>query len=456
MSRSEQSLERLYGSGATPDEQRRAFTGGQVPVAVYGLGKMGLPLAAVYASVTGNVTGVDISESVVETINDGRSPVENEPGLEAEIDRNVSRGALSATTDVEEAAAGASIHVLIVPTLLDDQDVPDLSTLTTLTRDIGTQLDPGDVVIVESTVPPGTCADTLWPILRRTVPDPESVGLAFCPERTMSGRALQDIRGAYPKIVGGIDDESTRVAKLVYEEITTNDVHAAPDARTAECVKVFEGIYRDVNIALANELATVAPELGVDVPEAIELANTQPFCDIHRPGIGVGGHCIPVYPYFLLDSIETSAPIVRMARQINDSMPLYAIEQLREAMDGSDHPLFGANVAVLGVTYRPDVDEVRYSPAFSVVRDLNQLGANVYLVDPVCSDLSPFEGTPTSVERLHRLDLDATVLVTDHSAFDRIRWDRMDPMVVVDGRQALTLSGTGHTVRTIGDGRGVE
>jgi UDP-N-acetyl-D-mannosaminuronic acid dehydrogenase len=220
-------------------------------------------------------------------------------------------------------------------------------------------------------------------------------------------------------------------------------------------VKVFEGLYRDVNIALANELGSLASELGVDVPEAIELANTQPFCDLHRPGIGVGGHCIPVYPYFLLDSIGKNAPLVELSRQINDGMALYAIDCLRNAMAGTDRPLDGASVAVLGVTYRPGVDEIRFSPAFPVVRELRQAGATVFLVDPVCSDLSAFEGTPARVEELHTLDLDAAVLVTDHDEFDRIAWDRMDPMVVVDGRQALSLEGSRHHVETIGDGRRV-
>jgi UDP-N-acetyl-D-mannosaminuronic acid dehydrogenase len=454
MSRHEQTAATLYGSQASPDEQRRAFTTGRVPVAVYGLGKMGLPLAAVYAAVTGNVTGVDVDEAVVEALEAGDCPVENEPGLDTAIERTVASGALTATTDAESAAAEASVHVLLVPTLLDERDDPDLSSLVTLTRDISPYVDPGDLVVVESTVPPGTCEEVLWPIVESATQVPDGIGLAFCPERTMSGRALRDIRESYPKIVGGVDAESTRVAELIYGEITENEVYAAPDARTAECVKVFEGIYRDVNIALANELAAVAPELGVDVPRAIELANTQPFCDLHRPGIGVGGHCIPVYPYFLLDALDASAPMVRMARQINDSMPLYAVEQLQSELDGGDRPLAGASVAVLGVTYRPGVDEVRYSPAGPLAWALERRGARVYLVDPICSDFSTFQGTPVELEELPELDLDAAVLVTDHDAFDRIPWGGMDPMAVVDGRQALDLAGTGHRVRTIGDGSG--
>ena len=453
MSRTDQSVQRLYGAEADEAAQRSALTSGDVPVAVYGLGKMGLPLAAVYASITKNVTGVDIDESVVDAVQRGTSPVENEPGLETAIERSVEAGHLRASSDIDATADAASIHVLLVPTLLDDRDEPDLSTLVSLTRDVAMGLDPGDIVIVESTVPPGTCEDVLWPIVRRALPVDDVVGLAFCPERTMSGRALQDIRESYPKIVGGIDAESTRVAELIYSEITTNDVYAARDTRTAECVKVFEGLYRDVNIALANELATVASELQVDVTEVIELANTQPFCDLHTPGIGVGGHCIPVYPYFLLDSIDTSAPIIRMARQINDSMPQLAIEQIESTLAEQDRSIDGATIAVLGVTYRPGVDEIRNSPAFPIVRELDQRGANVHVVDPVCTQLDAFDGTPTALEDLAVLDLDAAVLVTAHDDFESIEWRSFDPMVIVDGRNALASEEIAHYVETIGDGR---
>ena len=432
-------------------DQRTQFRTGRVPVAVYGLGKMGLPLAAVYGDVSGNVVGVDVDEARVGQINGGECPVEREPGLPELVARLVEDGALRATTDGEAAARDASIHVVIVPTLIDSENHADLSLLRDVIETVGQGLTPGDLVVVESTVPPGTCRDVVVPLL-------ESVsghrlgefGVAFCPERTSSGRAIEDIRGAYPKVVGGVDAESTRVAALVYGEINENEVIAVSDVTVAECVKVFEGIYRDVNIALANELATFADELDVNVNEAIRVANTQPYCNIHTPGIGVGGHCIPYYPYFLVSGRETDAPLVRTARTVNDRMPAFAVDRLADGFEAAGRALAGSTVLVLGATYRPGIDEIRKSPAIDVIDELNARGATVLAVDPVLSDRSVFDARFVDLANLEAESFDGVVLVTPHEEFERIDWAAFDDLVVVDGRSALALDATSHRVYTVG------
>jgi UDP-N-acetyl-D-mannosaminuronic acid dehydrogenase len=445
---------KLYDSDDSESEQRRAFTSGTVPVAVYGLGKMGLPLASVFAAVSRNVVGVDVDAAVVERINDGDAHVTGEPGLDDLVERVVDAGGLRATTDAAAAAAMASVHVIVVPTTLRDDETPDLSKLRTAVRDVASGLEPGDLVCVESTVPPRTCLELVRPLLcAESGLDPAEFGVAFCPERTASGRALVDIRRAYPKIVGGLDAESTRAAALVYDRITENDVIRAADATTAECVKVFEGVYRDVNIALANELARFADELGVDVNEAIDAANTQPYCDIHTPGVGVGGHCIPYYPHFLLSEFATEAPLIRTGRQVNENMPLFAIQKLLQMLDDRGVHVEDARVVLLGVTYRPGVDEIRESPALAIADRLSTFGADVYAADPVRDEFADIDAAPVDIEALPRLDPDAVVLVTDHEEFEAVPWDRIDPAVVVDGRQALALDDSGHDVYTIGSGR---
>jgi UDP-N-acetyl-D-mannosaminuronic acid dehydrogenase len=455
----------LYGSAAAPSTQREWFRTGEVPVAVYGLGKMGLPLAAVYAETSGNVTGVDIDESVVEAVNAGRSHVEREPGLQDLVADLTSRGALSATTDGVEAARDASIHVVIVPTLVDDNNEPDLSAVTSVVSDVASGLSPGDLVVVESTLPPRTSRDVLRPLLEdRSTVASEEFGLAFCPERTASGRALGDIRGAHPKVVGGDDDESTRVAELVYNEIVDNDVIPVSDTTTAEAVKVFEGLYRDANIALANELAKFTDELDIDVREAIDAANTQPFCDLHTPGPGVGGHCIPYYPYFVLNWLHGDAPLVATARRVNDGMPGFVVDTVSEGLAAAHEAeeqndvyaadggaVEDATVAVLGLTYRAGVQETRASPGVDICEDLDNRGAEVLAADP----LVDAEGVPAEHVELDELadrDLDAAVLATAHAEFDTVDWTTFDPMVVVDGHDALHLSGTDHRVYTVGRG----
>jgi len=236
----DETVHHLYNSSAPTDVQRDSFTSGAVPVAVYGLGKMGLPLASVYAEVTGNVTGADIDPTVVEGINNGRCHVKREPGLPTLVDKLVVAESLEATTKPTEAAAAASVHVIIVPTPITNNKQPDISILESVLIDIGAELSSGDIVLIECTVPPRTTAETAVPILQeRSGLEADEFGLAFCPERTSSGRALEDIRGAYPKVVGGVDEESTRVAELIYTEINSKGVIRVSDATTAEAVKVL-------------------------------------------------------------------------------------------------------------------------------------------------------------------------------------------------------------------------
>jgi UDP-N-acetyl-D-mannosaminuronic acid dehydrogenase len=446
----------LYGNEADERSQRVAFLRGEVPVAVHGLGNLGLPVAAVWAETTGNVVGVDVDETVAGTVDAGEVPYDHEPGLAELVSDLVDRGALRATADPSEVTAG--IHVVVVPTLLSDDETPDLSALDAAAVNIGEVLRPGDTVCVESTMPPGTAADELLGTLSETSElDPWEFGLAACPERMSSGRALDDLRGEYPRVVGGVDEESARVAELVYDEVVDNEVVRVPDARTAECVKVFEGVYRDVNIALANELARMAADLGVDVDAAIDAANTQPYCDIHAPGPGVGGHCIPYYPHFLTATAGNEADLVPTARRVNEEMPVFTVRRLAERLLDHDVGVERATVAVLGLTYRPGVAETRKSPARDIAAVLSRLGTTVYGVDPLLDEaaVTGFEVTLVDADRLVDLSatLDAAVVVTPHREFDDLRWESMEPMVVLDGRDGLDIGHTHHDVFTLADGR---
>ncbi|TKX82261.1 nucleotide sugar dehydrogenase [Halorubrum sp. SD626R] len=446
---------KIYDSDLSENTKRTALLEGEIPVAVYGLGKMGLPLTAVYADVTGNVRGVDIDPEVVETVNNGQSPFVHEPGLNELVAETVANGSLRATTDSESAASEAAVHVIIVPTLVTKENKPDLSTVRSVVSDIATGIDAGDLVIVESTVPPRTCADVVAPLIEKESDLNEGeFGVAFCPERTKSGRALKDIRGSYPKVVGGIDAMSTNAAVAIYKEITDNDVVTVSDITTAEAVKLFEGVYRDVNIALVNELARFVDETGIDVLEAIDVANDSPYIDLHNPGAGVGGHCIPYYPYFLIEQFETPGKLMRTARKINDSMPAFTVDKLLEGLNAVDTQLSNASIAVLGVTYDSGIPETRHTPAKPIIERLAGQGANVYGVDPVIEDLSEFKGaTPTTVDELYDIGLDAAVLVTAHEAFEDIAWDKFDDLVIVDGRDAINIETDRHWLYTIGSGQ---
>jgi len=445
--------ERLYDSDAPIGHQRRAFRAGDVPVAVYGLGKLGLPVAAVLADVCGNVTGADVDPDVVDAIEAGECPVENEPGLDDLVAETVEDGAFTAVDDPAQAAQAASIHVVVVPTLLTDDGEPDLATLIAAASSIAAGLSPGDLVLLESTVPPETTAEVFEPGLADASGlDRDEFGVAFCPERTRSGRMLRDIREAYPKIVGGTDPEATRSAALVYDQVTRNDVIEMGSATAAEAVKVFGGIYRDVNIGLANELARYADAMGVDAREVIEASNTQPLSSIHDPGPGVGGHCIPVYPHFLTEEFDVDGPVIRAARALNDDMPAYTVDRLADELAARGTDVADATVLLLGVAYRGDVAETRNSPALDVAALLSDYGTEVLAVDPVVEDVPGLAAEEVSLRAAARRSPDAAVLVTHHEAFDDANWNAFDEMVFLDGRDALDLSATPHRHCTVGDG----
>lgn len=443
--------------GASTDAIRSAFVRGRVPVAVYGLGKMGLPLAAVFAGTGASVTGVDVDEEIVSTVSAGGCHVTGEPGLSALVSDAVDDGRLEATTDGIAAAKAAQIHVVIVPTPITDDHQPDLSILDTVVETIGHGLSVGDLVIIESTVPPGTTEGRVLPRLCAVSGfDRDDFGLAFCPERTSSGRAITDISGAYQKVVGGVDEASIETATAIYEEVNDKGVIQVSDATTAEAVKVFEGVYRDVNIALANELATLADDLGIDVREAIDVANTQPYCDIHEPGPGVGGHCIPYYPYFLIQPFDGETALLETARSVNDAMPAFTVSKLVEEFDAEGTALADATVAILGLTYRPGVDEIRASPSLAIAEQLSSGGATVLGIDPVVSDLDAFDVEEATVEDLYDRSIDAVVIVTPHDEFDGIDWASIDrdgdDVIVIDGRDSLASVEVPHRVYTLGRG----
>lgn len=425
-------------------------------IAVYGLGKMGLPLAAVLADVGADVRGVDIDQSIVSAVNDGTSPID-EPGL-PELVSEYGGGTLEATTDGPAAAQDADVMIVLVPTILDDKNEPALGPILDVAEDIAAGVGEGDLVILESTAPPGTTEG----VFRETV-EPDDLtagmdfGLAHCPERTSSGRVIQDITESYPKIVGGIDTESTRGAASLYRVFNEPGVIEMDSATAAEAVKVFEGVYRDVNIALANELAKACEEWGLNATDVFDAANTQPYCEIHDAGIGVGGHCIPVYPYFVTSRAE-STPLLETARETNDDMPRHAVRLLESLLAGEGVDLAESNVLVLGLTYRPGVRELRYAPALDAIEHLRQAGATVYAHDPLVDEKTiRTHGAKPVAEPINVTNLDGIVLATGHESYNNLNLgqlrDEMRTPVLVDGRDFFDDDAIeGFRYAAIGDG----
>jgi nucleotide sugar dehydrogenase len=416
-------------------------------VCVVGLGKIGLALAAQYVTRGAAVFGADVDAQLVELVQRGDVPPNSEDGLAERVRAGSERGLLRATQSTSQAVRESNVVIVIVPLLTDTAGQPDFRALDSATAAIADGLQPGTLVIYETTLPLGTTRGRFGPILQRAQDD---VLLAFSPERVYVGRTFEDL-AKYPKIVGGTSPEATTAAAAFYRAVLDADVMVMPDAETAEFVKLAETTYRDVNIGLANDLARFAQTRGVDAVTAFRAANTQPFSNLHMPGLGVGGHCIPVYPRFLLAQAKPDElEVVRHARAVNDQMAEYAVGLLA----GHLGPLIGKRVLILGLAYRGGVKEASFSSALLAIASLQRHGATPLLHDPLFSDA---ELAATGALRAHLdqpLDVDAVILQTDHAEYLGLDWSLFRGcQIVIDGRNVLDrtrVEAAGLSYRGIG------
>ena len=422
-------------------------------IAVVGLGQIGMPLAVQYASRGHEVIGCDVDAGVVAAVNDGQPAHPGEAEVDERLPGLVASGRLRATTDDRAGVDGAEAVVVIVPVAVDQERQIDFRAIDAATRDVGAGIGPGSLVVFETTLPVGTTRDRLTPVLaQKSGLTPErDLFVAFSPERVLVGRVLTDLR-RYPKVVGGIGPESARRATAFYDQVLDagTQVRTVSSAEAAEMTKLAETTYRDVNIALANEYARFAAERGIDVMEVIEAANSQPYSHVHRPGVGVGGHCIPVYPYFLFsDAPDMQLPPA--ARRVNDGMAGWAVAAAERAM-GS---LRDAPVLVLGIAYRGDVHEDAFSSAFALRDALTAAGARVHGHDPLFSDeeiaARGFEPWQPGAEAPIR----AAFLQADHSAYRELDLASIPGLeLLVDGRNVVDPAAFAAAgVRYLGIGR---
>jgi nucleotide sugar dehydrogenase len=418
-------------------------------VTVVGAGKMGLPLAAQYASHGWSVIAVDVNPAVVESINAGRAHVAEEPGLAELVSEVHAKGLLRATTDGAAAARESDVLVLIVPVMLDDQHQPDYRFMDAAVDSIGPGVCRGATVIFETTLPVGDTRERYAPRLAALSGlEPErEIGVAFSPERLFSGAVFRNL-ATYPKLVGGVGPESTQRAARFYASVLDAEVVAMSSAEAAELSKLAETTYRDLNIAFANELAQFAGRRGIDVLEVIRAANSQPYSHIHQPGLGVGGHCIPVYPHFLLSRAPEMA-LVELGRRVNDGQVDMAIDVLRDELG----ELRDVEVLVLGLTYREGVNELAYSRALPLITGLTAAGVHVSAWDPLldATEISRLGASPWTWGSPHRAR--AIVLQTADPMFRALeaRWFP-ELGLLLDGRNSVIDIEWPDSVRVLGIG----
>ncbi len=425
-------------------------------ICVLGLGYVGLPTAAMLATHGHEVLGVDVSRQVLDRLHNGEVHI-HEAGL-----RSLVRAALkSGHLRIAEGPEPADAFIIAVPTPIVREEqalaegapqgspVADLSYVISAAEAIVPHLQPGNLVILESTVPPRTTEDVVAPILRRS--GVRDLLVAHCPERVLPGRILAELVGN-SRVIGGVDQRSAEAARELYASFVEGEM-LLTDATTAELVKLMENTHRDVNIALANEFALVAERVGVDVWEAIDLANRHPRVKMLRPGPGVGGHCIAVDPWFVVQAAPDLTPLIQTARRVNDGMPAHVVELVRQAVAGVERPV----IACLGLTYKADVDDVRESPALRVLELLKAEGFEVLACDPHVRALPEAYGRLLPVsEALRRAD--CAVILTDHAEFRALSPEDLRLMrrpLVIDSRCALKgrLGTPDAEHRLLGSGR---
>ena len=393
-------------------------------ICVLGLGYIGLPTASTFATHGIKVVGYDNNPQVVDRLNEGELHI-YEPGLRTLVQAALRSGNLMIESSPQPAAA----FIIAVPTPFKDEKKADMRYVVSAAESIVPHLRSGNLVVLESTSPPRTTVDIVQPILERSgLKAGQDFFLAYSPERVLPGQILREmIENA--RVIGGIDRASAEAGHDLYSVFVRGEI-VLTDATTAEMCKLMENTYRDVNIAIANEFARLADHFGVDIWEAISLANRHPRVRILNPGPGVGGHCISVDPWFLVEAAPEISPLIHTAREVNDSQPAFVVELVRRAL-GS---LNGARIGALGLAYKPDVDDLRESPAIEICHLLTNEGACVTAYEPYKPEFrqNGFQTVTTLAAALDNAD--ALVLLVGHAALRNL-----EPQVVAQLTKARVV-----------------
>ena len=438
-------------------------------IALIGLGYVGLPTAVLLSETGNDVIGCDINETTVEKILSGVSPLED-LDIDKRVKVAVGSGRLTATTKTTEAVSRSDVAIIIVPTPTKDGEEPDLRYIEMAAKDISKALTRGQLVILESTVYPGVTEEILLPILEESgLKAGVDFDLAYCPERYNPEDSLHTIDKT-TRIVAGINENSIRRAVEIYSKITKGGVIPVRDIRTAEAAKIIENTQRDLNIALMNEFALILEKLNLDVIEVLEAASTKWNFNKYLPGAGVGGHCLPKDPYYLVKTAERHgyhAQIITAGRKINDHMPHHVFHLLLKGLNENGKAVKGAKIVVLGLSYKENVGDTRKTPSLALVEDLREMEANIFVVDPYVKTEAVEKEFHLSRER-HVSDLyyaftnaDAVIFMVSHREFanldlKRVRGAMNKGAVFVDGRRKFSpemIKAAGFVYKGVGAGR---
>ncbi len=394
----------------------------QIRVCVVGIGRIGLPTALSVANAKLPTIGVDINVDLVNKINSKIFPLKDEPGYEEIFNSVINQGLFHATTKIEEAVPISDLVLLSLPTPMDENNVPNYSALKTVGKQLGKLMEPHTLVVVESTIEPGFIENELIQIIEsenRLIAG-KTFGIGVCPENANPGEILRDFTHL-PRLVGGLDEKTTDIITEIYHHIFPVELIRMPNCKTANAVKLTTNVFRDINIAFINEMAMLFEKLDIDIYKVLEAADKKYNFQVHYPGPGVGGPCLPVNSYQLLNSArkfdDNMLKIVKAGRQINENMPFHIIDLLLDALKEANKTIDDSTILILGISYKPNVKDTQLSPAEHVVKKLQSLGAKVKIYDPYFKSTKIYD-IDTENDLMSAVSgIDGVILVTAHKEF---------------------------------------
>ena len=410
-------------------------------VCVIGIGRIGLPTALSFAQSGLQTIGVDINENLVQNITSGKFPLKDEPGYEKIFNDVINEKKFSATTNIDEAVPNSDLILLSLPTPMDENNIPDYSALRIVASKLSDILPPNSLVIVESTIEPGFIEDEMVSIISKSgrLEIEKNFFIGVCPENANPGEILHDFTNL-PRLVGGINPNITKIIKAIYNFVFSVELVEMPNCKTANAVKLTTNVFRDINIAFVSELSLMFEKLGIDTYKVLEAATKKYNFQVHYPGSGVGGPCLPINSYQLLNTakrIGSTLNIIESGRKINEKMPEHVIQLTSNAFQESQKSIESSDILILGISYKPNVKDIQLTPAKEIIKKLQNLGARVHIYDPYFKSTNIFDiMTENSIEDIIH-NVDATIIVTAHDEFKTIdisSFLKMKTPILIDTR----------------------
>ena len=410
-------------------------------VCVIGIGRIGLPTALSFAKSGLETIGVDINENLVETINLGKFPLKDEPGYDLIFDDVVKNKKFFVTTNISDAVPNSDLIILSLPTPMDENNIPDYSALRNVATKLAEILSPNSLVIVESTIEPGFVEDEMVSIISNSerLEIEKNFFIGVCPENANPGEILHDFTNL-PRLVGGINDNITKIIKKIYDFVFSVELIEMPNCKTANAVKLTTNVFRDVNIAFVSELSLVFEKLGIDTNKVLEAAKKKYNFQVHYPGAGVGGPCLPINSYQLLNTAKrlgSNLSIIESSRKINEKMPEHVIKLTADAFEECNKSIQNSSILILGISYKPNVKDIQLTPAKKIINKLQDLGAKIYIYDPYFKSEEVFGvRIEDNIESIIQ-NIDASIIVTAHDEFKKLEiplFSKMRNPILIDTR----------------------